>query len=277
MTYLFRSALLCALCLLFAARAAQPVADYQFQNTLASTVAGAPALAHLVDATNQQPNTFTTAQVDGVPRTVLHFPQFNGVLLSPTSGLISPGVYTVVVLYSFEEVSGYRRILDFKHGTVDNGVYSYHSRLNFYPVTTASAASLTAEAFHQVVITRSSDGTVAGYVDGQPAISFNDATSQHGVIDANNHLRFFQDNTGGSAAVYESAAGRVARIRVYNVALTAAEVAALDRLPGLGPDRLRVLRILAGLEAATIADIAAWDADGDKALTLADAVAAWRP
>ena len=46
----------------------------------------------------------------------------------------------------------------------------------------------------------------------------------------NETLRFFQDNTSGGAG-NEASPGAVARIRLYNKALTADEVAALNQLP----------------------------------------------
>jgi hypothetical protein len=272
LTTFFRAAAIAASTLFPAlAHAAIPVAEYNFQNSLASSVAGAPDLVPLVDATDNVPNAFTTAAVDGATRAVLHFPQFNGVALAPTTGLIRSDVYSVAILFSFDEIDGYRRLLDFKNGVTDDGVYSYGGDLNFYPITTGSGTPLVAGAYHQVVLTRDAAGTVTGYVDGAQEISFSDSDGD-AVVDENNRLRFFQDNTGGSAPVRESSAGNVARIRVYNVALTPQEVAALDRLPGVPPDRLRLLRIVAGLDAAVPADIAAWDADGDKVLTLADVV-----
>lgn len=263
-------------CLSSTARAASPVADYRFQNSLASSISGAPDLEHLVDATNQQQNTFVTAAVDGANRTVLHFPQFNGVVLSPTTGLVANGVYSVVILFSFEETIGYRRILDFKNGVTDNGVYTLSSRLNFYPITSSDAEPITPNAFHQVVMTRNGSGIVTGYVDGAPALTFDDSNAKNGVIDENNRLRFFQDNTGGNAPVRESSAGAVARIRLYDVALSAEEVAALDRLPGVSPDRVRLLKIVGGLESATPEDVARWDTNGDQRLTLADVAAILR-
>jgi CSLREA domain-containing protein len=65
---------------------------------------------------------------------------------------------------------------------------------------------------------------VVGYVDGIQQFSFSD-TSGDAVIDANNALRFFRDNQSGS----EHSAGSVARIRLYDTALTAVEIGEQDR------------------------------------------------
>ena len=84
-------------------------ADYQFQNTLASSVGTAPVLINLGS------NTFGTTTVDSITRTVLNFTQGNGLSLSPTTDIISNSTYSVVVLFSFTNISGYCRILDFKN------------------------------------------------------------------------------------------------------------------------------------------------------------------
>lgn len=48
------------------------------------------------------------------------------------------------------------------------------------------------------------------------------------MIDSNNRLRFFQDNTSGGGTG-EAAAGSIARLRIYATVLSAAEIAGLDR------------------------------------------------
>lgn len=204
---------------------AQPMlkADYQFQNTLTSSVSEAPALINLGN------NTFATATVDGTQRTVLNFAQNNGLALSPTAGLIPNDAYTVVILFAFRDVNGYRRILDFKNGTSDNGLYVFSGQLTFFPVVFGPGAPIAANAYVQVVLTRNAGGNVAGYVNGVQQFSFADSGGL-AVIDANNTLRFFQDNTSGGAG-NEASAGSVARIRLYDGALSASAVAALDRLP----------------------------------------------
>lgn len=212
-----------------------PVADYQFQNTRASSVPfpHAPDLVDLIDPGNPG-NDFRPAAVDGQNTTVLHFPKFNGVAMAPTTGIVPNDVYTAVILFSFDETTGWRRIFDVLNGSVDTGLYTLDGQLNYYPETFNSGGPVQPGGWYQVVITRDGGGQVTGYVDGAQALTFND-TVNDAVIDANNRLRFFQDNTGGNYPVVESSAGSMARIRLYNVALTAAQVAALDRLPPAAP------------------------------------------
>lgn len=193
-------------------------ADYQFQNTRSSSVGSPPALTDLGT------NSFTTATVDGTSRTVLSFSQNNGLSLSSTSGVVPSSTYSIVMLFSFTTTSSFRRIADFKNGSSDTGLYANGGKLYLYNASQASSVSISANTYVQVVLTRDSAGTVTGYVDGVQQIQFND-TGGLGTINSSNTLRFFKDD--GS----EASAGAVARIRLYDGALTASQVSALNRLP----------------------------------------------
>ncbi len=225
--------------LLFPSRSASaetpPKADYRFQDTRSTSVGSAPALTDIGPGTN----TFTTATVDDAPRKVLSFPEGNGVKLSPTTDVV-PGVggtYTMVVLFELDSVSGFRRIIDFKNGGSDNGLYVQDSNLSFYrhpqAIVQGAGAPIAANTYVQVALTRDSGGTVVGYVDGVQQFSFFDGLSDgngfQAIIDANQTLRFFRDNES-DGATDEHSAGSVARIRLYDRALTATEVGVLDRL-----------------------------------------------
>jgi YD repeat-containing protein len=192
--------------------------DYQFQNTRASSTGNPPDVADLGT------NAFASATVDGTSSTVLSFSQNNGLCLSPTTGVLANDAYTVVVLFSLAQTNGYRRIADFKNGTSEHGLYVESGHLYFYPASYATAVSISDNTYVQVVLTREANGVVTGYVNGTQQFQFTD-TGGIASIGANNALRFFRDD--GS----EASAGSVARIRVYNGALTATQVAGLDRLP----------------------------------------------
>src|SRR3989337_162838 len=98
------TALILGLLLFAAPRSASaqtsPTADYRFQNTKSTSVGTAPALTDIGPGTN----TFVTATVDGASRKVLRFPEGNGLRLSPTTGVISNGTYSIVVLFELNEV-----------------------------------------------------------------------------------------------------------------------------------------------------------------------------
>ena len=200
------------------ANTAELLADYRFQNNRQSSV------GHPPDIVDLGTNSFASATVDSTSTTVLSFSQNNGVSLSRTTGLIANDAYTVVILCSLSQTSSYRRLADFKNGTSDYGVYVQSGHLYFYPSSSGSSVSISDNTYVQVVLTREANGVVTGYVNGTQQFQFTD-TSGIAIIDGNNSLRFFRDD--GS----EASAGSVARIRIYNGALSATQVAALDRLP----------------------------------------------
>jgi hypothetical protein len=208
------------------ASAPAAVADYQFNDTYSSSVVGAPGLQVL----GPKADSFVTDTVDGVSRTVLAFPLHNGVSLAPTTGLITNRVYSVVVLYEIALTSGWRRILDVKNGTSDTGLYTDGGELSFYDYATAPKVTVRNHHFVQVVLTRNGAGNLVGYVNGHKQFAFPD-TGAAAVISPADTLRFFRDNEPSGGASGEDSKGEVARIRIYDVALTGAEVKALDRLP----------------------------------------------
>ncbi len=191
-------------------------ADYQFQMNLASSVGTPPDLQNIGAG-----NVFTTEAVDGCPRTVLHFPQGNGLLLQPTTGVIPTNVYTVVVLCRLETVSGWRRLLDFGNGS-NYGLYDYSGGLYFYPVVGGASGAISAGNWVQIVMTRNETNGVSVYLNGALQFSFVD-NSAYAVISSANALRFFKDDGA------EQSAGDVARIRLYPAAMTAGQVALLER------------------------------------------------
>ncbi|MBI5385083.1 MAG: lamin tail domain-containing protein [Verrucomicrobia bacterium] len=198
-----------------------PAADYLFQNSLASAVGTAPALQNLGS------NVFGLVTVDGASRTVLRFAENDGLSLIGATGVVPSNVFTAVLLFSFNDVSSWRRLMDFRNATVDDGLYVLNGALQFYPEAGGPANAIAANTFVQVVLTRDSAKNVTGYVNGVQQFTFVDDAGD-AVLDANGVLRFFRDDgTEGSA-------GSVARLRLFDTALSAEQVAMLDRLPSTG-------------------------------------------
>ena len=200
------------------ASAATLKSDYGFQDTLASSCCDAPSLtdfgtgqAYAQDAVGNQGT-----------QTVRTFPEGSG--LQGTSNLASNSDFSVEVLFRFETVSGYRKIVDFKAGagsrSVDDaGLYVHNGLLDFYPVMEAGA--IEPNTWHDVLLTRDgSTGAVTAYLDGTQQFQFTDTDSA--VIGPDNQLSYFVDDAGTGGG--ESAAGAVARIRTFDGALTPGEV-----------------------------------------------------
>jgi len=134
-----------------------------------------------------------------------------------------------VLTFRYDDVTNYRRILSFDtfDSASDNGFYANDGVLSFYDegANDAVSASLFDDTFADIAFTRTTDGTVSAYAGGALQLAYADATGQ--AIIRTDGLRFFQDN--GS----EQPSGQVARIRIYDGALTAAEVADIEQTGGL--------------------------------------------
>ncbi|MEI7821495.1 MAG: hypothetical protein WCK55_11290 [Verrucomicrobiota bacterium] len=189
--------------------AAVLIHDYQFNGDFTDSLAG-PALVPLNGVGTLNPTNYSFATGQG---------------LSLSSGLPAAGNYSIVADFSFAATGGYQKIVDFKTQTSDSGLYSLGTALNFYPVATGPSGAFAASVTLSLALTR--DGVtnqVTGYVNGVPHITFADGSSLAVFTGANNEIRFFIDDnvTGGG----EAAAGTVDRIRIYDGALTAADLGA---------------------------------------------------
>ena len=141
------------------------------------------------------------------------------------SNAIVPDDYSIETIFSFENVDGYRRIIEFKDRGADTGLYVLSSTLNFYPVQNGPDGVFSPNVDADVVLTRDgASGLVVGYVNGVEQFSFTDTDNLAVFSESGNIIHFFIDDIGVGG---EASAGVVDRIRIYSGALSATEVAAL--------------------------------------------------
>lgn len=171
------------------------VADYQLNGSLADSLGGA-------DITNNG----GTLGANGISFGANQGPSIGGFTFTD--------IYSVVVRFSFEELSGYRKILDFKNRTSDGGLYNLNTSLNYFPVASTVNGQFQVNTLHQVVFTRNAAGTVVAYVDGDAGLTFSDASGS-AIID--NTLNLFIDDF---VVQGEASAGFVDFIQIYDTALT---------------------------------------------------------
>jgi hypothetical protein len=146
--------------------------------------------------------------------------------LNVSMALSDPGNYSILMDFSFDTLSGYRKILDFKNHASDNGLYNLSTDLNYFNFSFGPNGAFSAGTLARVILTRDSgSGTVVGYVDGVQQITFTDSTSDALFNAANNIINFFEDDnvTGGR----ESSSGLATHISIYDGALSSDQVAAL--------------------------------------------------
>jgi Concanavalin A-like lectin/glucanases superfamily/PEP-CTERM motif len=138
------------------------------------------------------------------------------------SGFSNPAAYSVELAFSFDAVSGYRKILDFQNRASDAGLYVLNSALNFYPVTTGPAGDFVAGQISTVVLTH--DGTsTAGYVNGVQRWSFTGGANS--LANITSVLELLRDDFATGQG--EASSGFVDYVRVYDTALSGDEVIGL--------------------------------------------------
>jgi hypothetical protein len=188
--------------------AATLIHDYRFQNNLADSF-GDPSLVSLGGTVGSGSYTFGAQQG-----------------LTVRNALPDSADYSLFLNFEFSAASGYRKIVDFKNPTTDNGLYNLNAALNLFPVVTGSLSTIPAGTFVNVAITRDAASyMVIGYVNGAQEWQYTD-TALYGIFSSPNKIiNFFQDDTATSGG--ESSAGVATRIQIFNGALNADEVAAL--------------------------------------------------
>jgi hypothetical protein len=186
------------------------VADYTLQGSLSSPIGPGPDL----DVLGRRPARFAFEVVSPRSyRSVLLFARRGGVALAALDGVVDSRGYTVELVFRFDRVDGYRKIIDFRDGLSDTGLYGLDGCLSFFDEATASRRTIQAGRFVHVVLVRDAATTVTGYVDGVAQLSFPDRGGL-AAFASGAALRFFGDDveTGGQ----ESSSGAVALIRVYD-------------------------------------------------------------
>jgi hypothetical protein len=224
------------------AAAADLKADYQFQNSLASSVSGAPDLVPVGTSSGS----FETQTVGGQSRTVYRFNGSAGTaagLRAQTNGVISNSNYSIVFYAEFDALgSALAKLIDFKNLNSDAGLYNVANIPAFYDANTQVGSGLTpfplTGDYGQLVLTRNSAGTVTVFLNGVSQFNFADTTGLAVIDDPNStneYLNFFLDDSQNtiltSGLNIENASGSIARLRLYDGALTSNEVAALDTVP----------------------------------------------
>jgi hypothetical protein len=202
------------------AAAATLKASYGLQDSRASQVAGAPDLVDLGSG-----NRFETETVDGAARPVLAFPRGGGLSLA-TSGLVDAVGHSIVMNVRLSDISGFRRLIDFSDGASDDGLYDLDGHIVLYVdggVAVSQDAVLDG-SWVQVALTSEpalagSQWTVAA-VNGTPIAA---GTTLRGFRLGVGGLRLFKDNVRGPGRGEESG-GAIACLRVYDGALTTAEL-----------------------------------------------------
>lgn len=199
---------------------AQNTVTYDLNNSLAAKENGFADLQPIGDGQFEDD---TFEELNSLTRITYEFEKGSGLLFDNASNNnFFSNNYSIEIYFRFEELASWKRIIDYKNRTSDWGLYAKDGRINFYNITTSPDAPLAANEYAHVVVTR--NGTTKDYkvyVDGSLISEFTD-TDDHGVLNEDNRLIFFQDDT---RVPNETSKGNVALIKIYSEPLTASQVA----------------------------------------------------
>lgn len=186
---------------------AAPVHEYEFDNTLADSLGG-PALQSLGGTLGDGSYTFAAGQ---------------GLILD---GALGNGAdYSVEITAQLDQVSGYRRILDFKNGGSDAGLYSFAGSLSFSPAIFGTASVILASNPVTILLTRiASTNTLSGYANGVSQFSIVDGAGAGIFSTTGARMVFFRDD---NVFPGEESSGAVTSIRIFDRGLSPTEVVAL--------------------------------------------------
>lgn len=217
-------ALLAAGCV--GAQAASTVALYEFDGNLDAVSGVGSGAAPLVSVDPLSLGAFVSDTVNGVSRTVYRFegaavPSTNqGGLQFVNADLMNANSYSIEAYFSFDEVSGWRRIIDTRDRSEDTGFYVLNGGLQLYP-SSVGLGSFAANVYNHVILTF--DGaTAVAYLNG---VAQSTQTTDYYSLPASNVISLFLDNTV-SVAPNEYSAGKIAWARFYDGALNASEALA---------------------------------------------------
>lgn len=125
--------------------------------------------------------------------------------------------YTIDMVFHFDSLNSWRKIIDFSDLKDDAGFYAYGSDLTFYNLGTTSGKAA-AGRDTRLTLSRGADAMLSIYQDGKLVLAKKDTQPYTDLT--NTYLNFFRDDRGGS----EAGPGAVDFIHIYDNALSAAEV-----------------------------------------------------
>ena len=119
--------------------------------------------------------------------------------LGLTNALTDPGNYSISLTFSLTDVisgNGYKKLIDFKNLTSDNGLYLLNGVLDFYPTPLVATTVIAANQSVTVNLTRNSaTHLLTGSVNGVQQFSFADTDNNAVFSTTNGQINFFQDDT----------------------------------------------------------------------------------
>ncbi len=193
----------------------QSVLHYDFTNSLSEINGNGPDLTVLGNAGTYEQDTL--GEVGDAKKWVYRFEENSGFQFDNTAaGNFFGDNYTIELYFVFDELSSWKRVVDWKNRKTDNGAYVYYGKLNFYNIVTSNEAPVVEGEYTYYVITRdAASKELLIYTDAEVEIAFTD-NFDNALLDEDNLLNFFHDDL---VVQGEASSGAVAMLKIYNYKL----------------------------------------------------------
>jgi len=194
--------------------------QYDFHYTLAEKHGNGPTL-NVLDSMGQYVLD-TLKKLNNLTRIVYRFKTNSGVQFDNTlAGNFIGKTYSIELYFVFDDILGYKRVIDWKNRTTDYGIYVYDGYLYFYPNAESDSALVTAGQYVYFVLTRDSvSKDVKVYGDTTLGFTYTD-NNMDAVLNADNVLNFFEDDL---EVPNEASSGAIALLNIYNYVLDSATI-----------------------------------------------------
>jgi hypothetical protein len=164
----------------------------------------------------------TLNKVSNMTKTVYRFKKNCGLQFdNALAANFLDSTYSIELYFVFDDVNGWKRVIDWKNRTTDDGAYVYYGQIGFYDFAISDSAPVKQGEYTYYIVTR--DGITKNlkiYTDATTEINFTDADNE-GVIDTSHVLNFFFDDL---QVQDEASSGAVALLNIYNYVLDSVTV-----------------------------------------------------
>ena len=131
----------------------QGVLRYHFENSLSEATGAGPVLTVLGNEGIYVLDTLN--EISNKTKIVYRFEKNNGFQFDNSSNFIKK-TYTIELYFVFDELTSWKRVVDWKNRKTDHGAYVYYGELNFYPYVYSDDAPVFAGEYTYYVVTRDS-------------------------------------------------------------------------------------------------------------------------
>ena len=145
--------------------------------------------------------------------------------LQIANGLFNAADKSIETAFSFDAISSWRRIIDFKNRTTDRGLYNFNGAIQFFPFATGSDIFSHGGMVNIIATRDNATDTFNVYAGGVNILSLEDGTGDAIFSMLGQLVNFFRDDV---AVPNEASPSFFDKIRFYDEALTAIEAQCLQ-------------------------------------------------